>query len=168
MNQAIHMIDLLCDLMPPVESVTGYIYTVGHPGIETEDTATAAVRFEGGAVGVIYGSTASWPGQPKRMEISGTHGTAVWVDDQITVFDFRDKRADDSEFTHRLGNAQTAHGARQPSAMSHALHALCFRDFIDALTSGVPFRACSYSARRPVALIHAIYEAARTGSRITL
>jgi predicted dehydrogenase len=72
MNQAIHMIDLLCDLMPPVERVTGVTASIGHPGMgmETEDTATAALRFQGGAVGIVYGSTASWPGHPKRLEIA--------------------------------------------------------------------------------------------------
>ena len=168
MNQAIHMIDLLCDLMPPVSSVVGAVSSIGHPGIETEDAATASVCFEGGAVGVIYGSTSSWPGQAKRLEITGTRGTAVLVDNSIEVFDFQEKRPEDAEVLQRYGRAAAAHGACDPSAMTHALHAACFRDFIGALEQGIPFLIDGASARRPVALIRAIYESSRTGRRITL
>ena len=168
MNQAIHMIDVLCDLMPPVLSVAGSLSSIGHPGIETEDAATASVCFEGGAVGIIYGSTSSWPGQAKRLEITGTRGTAVLVDNSIAVFDFQEKRPEDAEVLQRYGSGAAAHGASDPSAMTHALHAACFRDFIGSLEKGIPFRINGASARCPVAVIRAIYESARSGCRITL
>ncbi len=167
MNQAIHMIDLLCDLMPRVESVVGFTACIGHPGLETEDVASAALRFEGGAVGVIYGSTSSWPGQAKRMEITGTGGTVVFLDDCLTVFEFRDKRPADAEILQRFGNVKTAHGVNDPAAMTHALHAACFRDFIKALESDTPFRVNGDSARRAVSLIRSIYESSATGRAIS-
>ncbi len=43
MNQSIHMIDMLCYLMGPVESVQAFVGTLGHPQIETEDTGVAVV-----------------------------------------------------------------------------------------------------------------------------
>lgn len=165
MNQAIHMIDLLCDLLPPVVSVSAHISAVGHPGIETEDSAVAALRFEGGAVGVVYGTTAAWPGQAKRLEISGTGGTAVLTDERLTRFSFRDARDSDLSW---VSNAlcETAAGAAQPGAMSHALHTACLGAFLESLRSGTPFAVSGESARRPVSLIEAIYEAARTGRSI--
>ena len=166
MNQAIHMIDLLCDFMPPVETVCGVTSSVGHPGLETEDVATAALRFKGGAVGMIYGSTASWPGYSKRLEISGTRGTAVFLDDHLNVFEFADKRAEDAGVVARGAGGGTAHGANNPSAMTHDLHAACFRDFVDALERGVPFRSDGESARRSVALIRAIYDSSDAGQRM--
>jgi predicted dehydrogenase len=168
MNQAIHMIDLFCDLMPPVESVSGVIASVGHPGLETEDAAAAALRFRGGAVGLIYGSTASWPGQPKRLEISGTRGTAVFLDDRLEVFEFAEKRAEDTEISSGRTDTGAAHGASNPSAMTYELHAACFRDFIDALERGVSFRVDGASARRAVAVICAIYESSRTGRSVAI
>lgn len=168
MNQAIHMIDLLCDLMPPVETVSGVTASIGHPGLETEDAATAALRFKGGAVGLIYGSTASWPGHPKRLEISGTRGTAIFLDDRLTVFEFADKRTEDAEVVAQHKDAGNAHGASNPSAMTHGLHAVCFRDFIDSLKRGVPFKSDGESARRSVAVIRAIYESSRTGKCVTI
>ena len=58
MNQSIHMVDMLCDLMPPVESVQAYTNKLGHPQIEAEDTAVAVVKFISGALGIIYGTSA--------------------------------------------------------------------------------------------------------------
>jgi predicted dehydrogenase len=168
MNQAIHMIDLLCDLLPPVEAVSAFISSIGHPGIETEDAATAALRFKGGAVGLICGTTSSWPGQAKRLEITGTHGTAILVDDALSVFEFRDKRPGDAEVLGRYGGSRDAHGASNPAAMSHALHLACFQDFLTALETGAPFRIDGESARRSVALIQAIYKAAETGVCVSL
>lgn len=166
MNQAIHMIDLLCDLMPPVASVVGLTASIGHPGLETEDAAAAVVRFQGGALGVIYGSTASWPGHPKRLEISGTRGTAVFLDDHLEVFEFAEKRSEDEKIRGFRAAAGPAHGASLPAAMTHDLHAACFRDFIAALQKNVPFGIDGAAARRSVALTVAIYESSRSGRRI--
>lgn len=166
MNQAIHMIDLLCDVMPPVESVSAFTSSVGHPGIETEDAATVALRFQGGALGAIYGTTSSWPGQSKRLEITGTQGTAILVEDHLAVFEFRDKRASDAEILAKYSRVGGSHGVNDPGAMTHLLHAACFRDFVAALDTGEPFRIDGASARRSVALIRAIYTSASTGSRV--
>lgn len=48
-THAIHIHDMLCWLMGPVESVFGRGATLVH-GIETEDTASASVRFRSGAL----------------------------------------------------------------------------------------------------------------------
>src|ERR1035437_5801493 len=76
MNQAIHMIDLLQYLMGPVDSLQAYTATLAHP-IEVEDTGTAILKFKNNALGMIYGTTASFPGQFRRLEITGTKGTVI-------------------------------------------------------------------------------------------
>lgn len=168
MNQSVHMIDLLCDLLPPIDFVSAVVSSAGHPGIETEDAAAAALLFQGGAVGVIHGTTSAWPGQPKRLEISGTGGTAVLVDDRVTVFEFRDKRPEDAAVVGTAVPAGAGHGVSNPGAMSHALHAACFCDFTAALASGRAFSIDGASARRPVALIRAVYESASGGRCVRL
>lgn len=168
MNQGVHMIDLLCDLMPPVESVSGVVSSVGHAGIETEDAASASLTFKGGAVGVIYGTTSSWPGQPKRLEISGTRGSVILTDDRLALFQFADERPEDERVRTRFGGTQEAHGASCPSAMSHALHAACFRDFVASLEGSHAFSISGASARKSVALIRAIYASSETGKSIRL
>jgi predicted dehydrogenase len=165
LNQGIHMVDLLCDLLPPVETVCGMTASIGHPGLETEDVACAALRFKGGALGMVYGSTAAWPGYPKRLEISGTCGSAVFVDDRLTVFDFAEPRPEDQRYVN--GGVWPARGAGAPAAaMTHELHAACFLDFVHAVETHRPFRIDGASARRSVATILAIYESARTGRSV--
>lgn len=168
MNQSIHMIDTLCELLPNIESIHARTAHIGHPFIETEDTAAAVLTFTGGALGLVYGSTASWPGQSKRIEITGTGGTAVYVEDSYTVFDFADKHPSDKEVLERFGSIQYRSGNSAPNTFPHELHTVCFNDFIEAVESGKPFKIDGDEARKSVALIHAIYESARTGKTVNL
>jgi UDP-N-acetyl-2-amino-2-deoxyglucuronate dehydrogenase len=160
MNQAIHAIDLLCDLMPPVESIRANLSNAGHPGIETEDAAVVSLRFKGGALGLIHATTSAWPGRPKRLEISGTAGSVVLEDDRLTQFRFRDERPEDAGVRARFGASATQHGVSNPAAMTPDLHAACFRDFIHAMATGEPFQIDGASARKSVALIEAITQTA--------
>lgn len=156
-NQSIHMIDLLCDLFPPVEAVSGFTSSIGHPGIETEDAAIAAIRFRGGALGCIHGTTSAWPGRPKRLEICGTEGTVVLEDNFLRLFQFRDERPEDEMIRKRYGEKpKEAMGAADPAAMTADLHAACIKDFIYAIRSGVPYPAEGEAALRSIRLIEQI------------
>lgn len=57
-THAIHIHDLLCWLMGPVEAVFGRIATRTHP-IETEDTASGTLRFASGAFATVSACSAS-------------------------------------------------------------------------------------------------------------
>ncbi|MBQ7189150.1 MAG: Gfo/Idh/MocA family oxidoreductase [Kiritimatiellae bacterium] len=165
MNQSIHMIDLLCDWMPPVRSVAAHVSSVGHPGIEVEDAATASLAFEGGAVGVVYGTTSAFPGQPKRIEVFGTDGSIVMTDNEISVFSFREERPEDVAIRSSLSaGSACATGAGRPDAMTEELHARCFADFLNAVETGRPFESDGESARRSVALLERIYGSAKTAN----
>ena len=171
MNQSIHMIDLLCDLMPPVRRISGFVSKVGHPFIETEDAATAALLFEGGAVGVIYGSTSAWPGQSKRLEICGTKGSLVLHEDYLSFLKIDETAKEiQNEILAEFGpkDHSGAAGVSDPGAMSHWLHRRCFEDFMLSLKDGSPFHIDGRSGRKSVAVIDAIYRSAHTGSQILL
>lgn len=68
MNQSIHAVDLLRWFMGPVESVKAYKNTRGHERIKVEDVAAAVLKFKNGALGVIEGSTAVYPGYLKNRD----------------------------------------------------------------------------------------------------
>jgi len=129
-NQAIHMVDWLVELMPPVVDVKAFTATLAHP-METEDTAAAVLRFEGGALGAIYATTASFPGRGKRLEITGTKGTYVWDD--------------------------AATGVSRPDQLEYAGHLACFEAFADSLTGGKPYPIDGANARKAIDLISRIY-----------
>lgn len=166
MNQSIHMIDLLCSLMPPVKSVAAVTSSVGHPGIEVEDCASASLVFEGGAVGTIVGTTSSWPGRPKRLEITGTSGTVVMEDENIVCFDFRDKCLSDAEILEKFSASAKLAGAADPGAMSHAGHTACITSFVNSLRENSPYDVDGAEACKSVALIEAIYRSAQSGSSV--
>lgn len=168
MNQSIHMVDMLCDLMPPVESVQSFTATLGHPQIETEDTAVAVLRFANGALGIIYGTTASYPGQFKRFEITGTKGTAVYLEDSFTVWQFADEKPQDEQIRKKFGKVKGLGGVADPAAITHQLHTRNFKAFIDALDSGKDFSLTGTEARKAVELILAIYKAAKEQKLVRL
>ncbi len=168
MNQSIHTIDMLCDLMPPVESVQAYADHLAHD-IEAEDTAVAALRFTNGALGLIYGTTASWPGQFKRFEITGAKGTVVYVEDSLTVWQFAEEKPEDEEIRQKYGSIQnTGGGVADPAAISYQGHRKNFQAFLKALETGGDFEISGVEGRKSIELILAIYQSAKEKKLIRL
>jgi predicted dehydrogenase len=161
MNQSIHQIDMLCHLMPPIESIQAYTGRPGHPQIETEDTAVAILRFTNGALGIIYGTTASYPGQFRRIEITGTKGTVIYTEDSFTLWQFADERPEDEQIRKRFGKITGGGGVADPAAIPYQNHTRNFKSFIDALESGKQFSITGTEARKAVEVILAIYKSAK-------
>jgi predicted dehydrogenase len=86
MNQSIHTIDLLQWIMGPVVEVSAYTGLLAHERIEVEDTAVAIVRFASGALGLIEGTTAAYPGLTARLEVHGDRGSAIIDNDELVYF----------------------------------------------------------------------------------
>jgi predicted dehydrogenase len=168
MNQSIHMVDMLCDVMPPIESLQAFTEKLGHPQIETEDTATAVLRYTNGALGVIYGTTASFPGQFRRFEITGTRGTIVNVENSITVWQFADEKPEDAEVLKKFGQIEGGGGVADPAAITHGNHTRNFKAFLDALDSGEDFWIDGREARKAVEVILAIYKSAKDQKPVRL
>ena len=168
MNQSIHMIDMLCDVMPPIESLQAFVGTLGHPQIEAEDTAVAVLRYTNGALGMIYGTTASYPGQFRRFEITGTKGTVVQVENSFTVWQFADEKPEDEEIRKKFVEIEGGGGVADPAAISYENHTRNFKAFLDALEGGRDFEISGAEARKAVELILAIYKSAKEQKTIRL
>jgi UDP-N-acetyl-2-amino-2-deoxyglucuronate dehydrogenase len=167
MNQSIHMIDMLCDVMAPIESVQAYTGAIGHD-IETEDTAVAAVKYTNGALGVIYGTTASWPGQFRRFEIMGTKGTVIQVENSFAVWQFADEKPQDEEIRAKFGGISGGGGVSDPAAITHDNHTRNFEAFLKALETGEDFWIDGAEARKAVEVILAIYKSAKEQKPVKL
>ncbi len=162
MNQSIHMIDMLASLMPPIESVTAFAAHPGHPHIEAEDTAVAALRFSNGALGLIYGTTASYPGRPKRLEITGTKGAVIYLENSFALWQFADERSDDAHIRARFGPSLKKGGASDPGAIDYENHKRNFAAFLKALETGGDFEVSAKEARKSVEIVLAAYQSAKT------
>lgn len=161
MNQSIHMIDLLCYLMPPVQTVKAIVKKLAHKQIETEDTSVAILEYVNNAVGVIYGTTAAYPGQFRRLEISGSRGSVIYVNESIAFWKFADETAEDEQIRKRFISDDGLGGASNPAAISHENHKRNFKAFIDAINKGGRFELEASEGRKAVELILRIYETAK-------
>ena len=152
MNQSIHMIDMLRYLMGPVRSLKAYTATLAH-SIEVEDTAAAVLEFANRALGVIYGTTASFPGQFRRLEITGTGGTVIQVENSFKVWQFSDERQEDGEILERFGEIEGGGGVSDPGAIPFEPHARNIAAFIDAIEHKRVFEIAGPEAKRSVEII---------------
>jgi len=157
MNQSIHMIDLLQYLMGPIDYLGAFSAREGHPQIEAEDTAVSVLQFRNKALGIIYGSTASYPGQFRRLEITGTKGTVVLVENSIQTWSFVDHNEYDAEILQKYSTIEGEGGVSDPSAISFIPHAKNLASFIEAIENNRAFEIDGYESRKAVELISDIY-----------
>jgi predicted dehydrogenase len=164
MNQSIHTIDLLQWVLGPVEQVAAETATLAHE-IETEDTAAAVVRFAGGALGTIQGTTAAAVDHPTRLEIIGTTGRAVLQGSRLTVWE-PEREIDDAELLTEQDLAALA--GSEPDEPFGAAHLRQWRSIFSALRAGTPPPVTGPEAREAVAIIQAIYRSADDGRRVAI
>lgn len=169
MNQAIHSVDLLTWFMGPVKRISAMTATLAHERIEVEDVATATLQFECGALGTIEASTAAFPGHLKRIEISGSHGSATMVEEDIAFWEFAEKTDKDAQILAEMaGRTKTGGGAADPAAIGHHGHTHQFEDVLDAIKHGRKPLIDGHEGRRSVEIILAIYQASETGRVVEL
>lgn len=171
MNQGVHQIDLLLWFFGKVKSVTAQTALLAHQDIEVEDLACALLEFENGAMGVIEGSTAIWPGHPARVEVHGAEGSAILEDGELTFCKFKKERPEDAELQEKIASRKSSGGAGAAdptSNLSSEGHRRQIQDFVEALRDKRPPLVDGREARRAIELIEAIYKSAETGRRVTL
>jgi UDP-N-acetyl-2-amino-2-deoxyglucuronate dehydrogenase len=161
-NQAIHNVDQLLWMMGDVTRVRATTANRLHHEIEVEDTVVAQLEFASGALGVIEATTATYPGSARRLELHGTAGTITLLDDEIGEWDLRDG----SPAPGHEVSAATAFARATHVMADHRWHQLQIEDFVDAVRAGRPPQVDGREGMRSLALVTAVYEAARTGAAV--
>jgi predicted dehydrogenase len=167
MNQSIHAIDLLVWLAGPIKTITARTALLAHERIEVEDVAVAVCEFESGALGVIQGTTAAYPGSGVRHEIMGTDGMAYFVNDEIELWKLRDEEGAEKPAAPASRRAGTG-AASDPKALAGILFTRNFDDTAQAARAGTAPCVSGLEAKKSVEVICAIYQSARTGKPVTL
>ncbi|AGA79336.1 putative dehydrogenase [Echinicola vietnamensis DSM 17526] len=160
-NQGIHTIDLLLDIMGEVSSVFGKVRTALYD-IEGEDTGTALVTFENGALGNITAGTSLFPGYPERLEIYGTAGSVILEAGKIVAWNIKGQA---SKVPH---SSQGSSGAGDPMAIGHALHMMQIEDMVMAIREDKGPLVTGETANKSLAVILGIYESSQKGKEINL
>jgi UDP-N-acetyl-2-amino-2-deoxyglucuronate dehydrogenase len=155
-NQGVHTIDLLLWLLGDVARVQASIATQIHR-IEAEDTATAILEFASGALGIFHATTAAYPGYARRVEISGSQGTVALEHDRILAADLRNASGIAIEPAPIDENKSSTSAAVSDFRGHQAL----LEDFLAAIQENRAPLCDGCEARRSIALVEAIYRAAR-------
>jgi UDP-N-acetyl-2-amino-2-deoxyglucuronate dehydrogenase len=168
-NQGIHAVDLLQWIAGLPEEVSAFTGRLAHPGIEAEDTVAATLRYAHGGLGVIEASSSSWPGSDLRIEVMGSRGSAVLVNDRLARWEFAEPHAEDEKVRQDFADGGTMKvGSGDPRGMSWNEHRVQIGDLARALLESRPPMIPGAEARRAVALVMAIYESARSGRTVRL
>jgi predicted dehydrogenase len=158
-NQGIHTVDLLLWLLGPVTRVKALTATQLHR-IEGEDVALALLEFAPGAVATLEATTCAYPGYPRRVEITGSEGTVIVEGDRIAAADLR---AGAPGLVATGGDGTES--ASTPVIAGAGAHRRVLEDFAHAVrTGGAP--ACDgREGRRSLAVVEAVYRAARAAGQ---
>ncbi len=160
-NQGIHTLDLLLDLMGEVDSVYGKVQTVLHP-IEGEDLGAALVTFKNGAIGNVTSSTAFFPGLPERIELFGTAGSAILEAGKIVHWSIKGEEAFQSD-----AGTKSPSGAADPMAIGSELHQRQWQDFIQSIRGDYRPRVDGKTARKSLELIRGIYKSSKIKNTVS-
>lgn len=177
MNQGVHYVDMIQWIMGGVKSVQAVTRTAAHD-IEVEDLAYALLEYKNGAVGLIHGSTSSYPGFAERLEVHGKHGSAIIEGDRLKYFKVDpDAQKDPSPYGGGVTKQPTPSihvhedkegedtAAADPSALWTEQHRLQIEDFVKAVRDKRDPLITGEMALEPQKVILAIYKSAKRGGK---
>ena len=162
MNQGIHTIDLLLNLMGDVTSVFGNMKTLVHQ-IECEDVGTGILNFKNGATGTITAGTALFPGYPERLEIFGEKGSILMEGGSIKAWNVEGVLAPENKDLK-----ENSSGAADPSNIGHLNHKSVLHDMVNAIRENGKPMVDGAEARKAVEVITSLYKSSKEEKLIYL
>ncbi len=171
MNQGVHMVDTFQWLMGDVESLMAYTATLAH-NIVVEDCAAAVIRFKSGAIGLLQASTTDYPGLFQRVEIHGDAGSVGVEDNRVTYARVKDELGEVGSYGGGKSKAsaraeQPGGASANPASLNVGLHGAEIQQVIAAIRAKQAPMITGEEARKPLEIILAVYESARSGKQIT-
>jgi predicted dehydrogenase len=176
-NQAPHQLDLISWFMGPVVEVSAYTANLNHPYIEVEDTAVAALRFPGGALGSIMVSNSQKPGIYAKVHVHGSSGASAGVQTDGGAMFIAGRSGVLETPVNDLWSvpgeeARLAEWKAQDDALFKKIDAtwyffsLQIADFATAAREGRPPAVSGRDGREAVRLMEAIYASSKSGAPV--
>ncbi len=163
MNQAIHHIDALQWMMGEVESVFAYTATLAHQ-IEAEDTGVAVVRFAGGSLGSVEGSTITYPANIEgSLALFGERGSVKIGGnslDRIAFWKVEGEVEHEAEILRRQ--------ELDPPPSRYLSHSIVLEDMVRAIREDREPATNGTEGRKSLALVLAMYKSAREGREVAM
>lgn len=160
-TQAIHALDLMLSFTGPAKDAIALTATTGMHRMESEDFVAGGLRFENGAVGALFATTANAPGRTETLTLNFANATARLAASALTV-DWLDGRSE------TVGAVSASGSGADPMAFTSDWHRDVIADFADALRDGRPPLVSGREALNVHRLIAALEESGRTGARAAL
>ncbi|TAM67000.1 MAG: Gfo/Idh/MocA family oxidoreductase [Microbacteriaceae bacterium] len=178
MNQSVHNVDLLLSFMGHPTEVSGHTALLAHERIQVEDSATATISFESGAVAAVHATTAAYPGLSTRLQLMGTLGSAVIEDDELAYYHAAAKAgtnvgpmglrvaqgnhaaeilATTAEPEYRLGLPLPAATDAGQYRLDPASHHRQYQDVVRAIQTGEAPQVTIQDAFNALALVQSVY-----------
>ena len=165
MNQAPHTLDLLCHLAGPPATVWGHSRRRSQP-MEAEDTATALVEYQNGAVGTVAVSTVE-PGV-QRIELVGDRGRIEILGESLTFERFEPPLSEHLPAAVEMFDQPEIMSENVPLPGGRGDHLDVHRDFAAAIRTGSVLRVPARDARWSLELANAIVLSTHTGQAVRL
>jgi predicted dehydrogenase len=149
--------------MGEVSHVFAYTGTLAH-AMECEDAGLGVWRFASGALGVIEGSTLTYPENLEgSVALFGTHGSVKVGGTALNRKVFW-KVGGELEQEHLMLDME----AVDPPSVYGRSHRLVIEDTLHAIRDGRPSRTDGHEGRRSLALVLAMYESAARGVEVAM
>ena len=159
-SQAIHTLDLALTLTGPVSEVVALTATSALHQMEAEDFVSAGLRFENGAIGQLFATTASNPGRGETITLHFANGSAH-IDTNLLQITWKNGSVE-------TFGATTASGAgADPMAFTSDWHRTVIEDFAQSIQSGTPPLIPGRDALKVHSLIAAIEASGKSKSVVT-
>jgi predicted dehydrogenase len=154
----IHYVDGLLWLTgQPIVEVQAAIANVSNEAIDVEDAASMTIRFDGGALGLVYLSNAlPRPASDGYVAVRGTHGSIKLTPDRVMTWVAAGSREDPVQLEERRYSTAIV-GGYGPEAL------LQIRDLIDSIRTARQPRVTGRDLVRALEVIDAAYESAALG-----
>ena len=161
MNQGVHGIDMLAWIMGGIHSVYSHCKKLVWD-IEVEDTAVVTVEFKNGAIGVIQGTTAAYPGLDTVFSFHGPDGSISFGDDDIYIWELKDKTIEKPQVKGSMG------GKNCQYVTTNVGHTMLIEDMAMSVLDNRTPMITGEEAKKSVEIILGIFESARTGKKVIL
>ena len=145
----------------PAASVQAMIATTPFHNMEAEDFAAGVLEFESGAVGSIFASTSSFPGDAECIIFDCANGSASLKLGVLKV-NWHDGRVE------QFGEVASTGGGADPMAFPYDWHKSLISDFANSILTGRTPRVTGLQALEVHRLIAAIVDSARSGQNIKI
>jgi predicted dehydrogenase len=160
-SQAIHTLDLMINLVGPVEVVQAISKTTPFHKMESEDFVAGAFQFKNGAIGSLMASTSSYPGYPESIVLNCEKGS-VKLESGTLKIQWQNNKIEE------FGETSGTGGSADPMAFPFDWHKSLIKSFALSLNNNKSPVVSGEEALKVHNLIDALIESSNKGALVKI